>query len=718
MNNEQQRRGFACGSSRRGFLWRTASIVLASACRPAWAALIPLSGNGKPMGNGQSQSAGSGPLRIMKDEYPRAFFFRFPERQHREYLCLDQRPGQPGSISYSEWEKTFERLMGFMGKVLDDDLPDISERALEWFTRFKKRHPDQLVMEHFDGAQRDPRYQFGKFFAGHWLYFKGAKVLSDIPAKSDDTDIKVEDVSLFRTGIGQHGNSNDDIGVCSLADGKPNWADCEQMGLISVDHAKSTIRARRGLFGTRPRAFSANHTYAAAHAAYGPWGRGRLCWEYNYSTDCPRDSKGRSCVDVLVEYLVGLFQPGGALEVFDGIEFDTPLMANRNSHLIDRGWDSNGDGEVDNGWIDGVNKFEIGVAEFYHHLRQQWPPHKLLLADITGLGLGEMNGVEEEGFHSSHWSTGLNGFYFWKENAEKPALNYVNDKYVIRKIPNPANYCPPVPFSSHRLAFAAAVFADAAIGYYNAPLPQRHERIGIWDELKKGTANQLAWLGKPVGPAVRLAEKQPDLLEGAGKPAFRLLNHLQGEGVDFVADGSALKVASRDPKALKIRFRLNSVSTEGPDLYVSLKSRAEPRHQYPTQMGRAVSVSLGGQSNLQSSTFVCQKDLSSGFYFASVSSKTVDIEFTIEGSEPIWISSLSVHAHPDTIYRAFENGAVFANPSLHPEVFRLDQLQPGRTFRRLMASSHQDVATNDGSPVGAELRLDAQDALFLVASTA
>lgn len=698
MNNEQQSQNLGPESSRRVFLRRTAGVMLAGARKPAWS---------------QSRSRGSEPLRIMNDEYPRAFFFRFPERQHEEYLCLDLLPGDPGSISYSEWEKTFERLMGIIGKVVNEELPDLSEGpAIDWFTRFKKRHPDQVVLAHYDGALRDPRYEIGKFFAGHWLYCKGAKILSDIPAMPDDTEIKVEDVSLFHTGIGQNGNSNDDIGVCILADGKLNWAESEQMGLLSVDHARSTIRVRRGLFGTQPRSFPANQAYAAAHTAYGPWGRGRLCWAYNFSTDCPRNSNGRNCSDVLLEDLITRFQPGGALHAFDGIEFDIPLMAYI-GELIRRGWDSNGDGRLDNGWIDGVNKFQIGVAEFYHRLRQRWPSHKLLLADITGLMLGDLNGIEEEGFH--RWSTGLNGLFFWKGNARKPILNYVNEKYAIRKIPNPPNFCPPVPFQNHRLTFAAAVCADAAVACYNAPIPEPHERIGIWDELKKGTENRLAWLGKPLGPVVRLAEKQPDLLKGAGKPGAGLLKRLEGDGVGFVADGNSLKVVSRGAKATQLRFHLRGVNAEGPDLYVSLTARAEQARGYPTPRARKLSVSLGNQAGPES-TFVGQQSLISSFYYASQSSKTVDVEFTIEGSESLWISSLSVYAHPDMIFRAFENGAVFANPSLHPVVFHLDELQPGRMFRRLMASPNQDVEVNDGSRIGPELKLGPQDALFVVST--
>ena len=39
---------------------------------------------------------------------------------------------------------------------------------------------------------------------------------------------------------------------------------------------------------------------------------------------------------------------------------------------------------------------------------------------------------------------------------------------------------------------------------------------GVWDEFRMGTQNKLGWLGKPLGPAVCMATRQPDLLKGKG----------------------------------------------------------------------------------------------------------------------------------------------------------------------------------------------------------
>lgn len=124
--------------------------------------------------------------------------------------------------------------------------------------------------------------------------------------------------------MGLYKSSKDDIGLCPLdGQGKPNWHECEQVQLVSLDREKNVIRVQRGCYGTTPRAFPAGKSYAAAHCSEGPWGKkSNLLWFYNYSTRCPRDKQGRTCSDIHVEHLGELFSERGALAAFDGFEFD------------------------------------------------------------------------------------------------------------------------------------------------------------------------------------------------------------------------------------------------------------------------------------------------------------------------------------------------------------------------------------------------------------
>ena len=113
-------------------------------------------------------------------------------------------------------------------------------------------------------------------------------------------------------------------------------------------------------------------------------------------------------------------------------------------------------------------------------------------------------------------------------------------------------------------------------------------------------------------------------------------------------------------------------------------------------------------------TWLNQRAFESTFYFWNIKSPDVDIEVVVEGSEPVWLLDLTAHAHPDGIYREFEQGLVLANPSFHPYTFDLHRLLPGASFRRLRGSSDQDPETNNGQPVGGTLRIPPRDALFLV----
>ncbi|NOX55052.1 MAG: hypothetical protein GXP27_11575, partial [Planctomycetes bacterium] len=527
-------------------------------------------------------------LRVLQDQYPRAFFFRSAEG-----MASNRR------ITYEQWEATFERLMGIEGKVLDEEVPGRSLRNIDFFTRFKRRHPEQLVLLHYNGNARDPRDAEEQFFAGHWVYFNGARILEDVPAETGETDIRVDRPELFRVNIGRYGDRNDDIGLCRLDEhGRPDWRHAEQVQLIAIDRARKVIRVRRGCYGTKPLAFSAGQAYAAAHVTEGPWGRrSHLLWFYNYSTRCPRDTKGRTCAQVLAAELGRRFGPNGELATFDGIEFDVLHHRVHGGRGV-RVPDCDADGRPDAGFFDGINTYGIGVIEFCRLVRKALGEEKLILADGMSLwnqrAFGILNGIESEGWpHLSDWeirdwSGGLNRHVFWRENGRTPVFNYVNHKFVTHgALPGDVRR-PPVPFSVHRLVFAAAVMTDSAICYSYAPRPEPGERFGIWDELRMGQENRPGWLGRPLGPPVRMAKRQPDLLEGQGTSATSLIQRCRGETVRFEVDGAAVKVTTRDPNASELRFRIVGIPTDGSDLFISLAVRAVPQRGYPPEMARVM----------------------------------------------------------------------------------------------------------------------------------
>ena len=847
-------------------------------------ALSALVGPHSDVWPGDYQARDLGKLLVLGKQEPRVYFFRISEGFAR---------GR--NISYEDWDKTFARLMGIQGKALDEEIPGTSVRNVEWFTRFKKQHPQQLVLLHYNGRARDPRHEGERFFAGHWLYRSWTKILSDVPEEEGETDVRVANPENSRTNIGYYGHrhKNDELILCATDEkGKPNFHESEQVRVVSVNAKKKIVRVERGYLGSKVRSFRAGRAMAARHIFQGPCGRkSNLMWNYNFSTRCPRDAQGRSAADVLLESLVEKLRPGGALATFDGVQFDV-LM-----HDMGREADCDGDGRPDNGIFDGVNTFGIGVIEFCRRLREQLGEDRLILADGCFIqnqrAFGLLNGIESEGWPALNdseirdWSGGLNRHLFWARKGRSPVFNYINHRYVKGVDGRPRRV--PVPFSRHRLVFAAALFTDSAICAAQGPPRAKGQSSGVWDEFWMGAEKRLGWLGKPLGSVRRLAKEQPDLLEGAGSsPRAALLKRISGDGLRCSLDEGAVRVESSDPNASKMRFAIEDVVCQGRDLFVSVTMRGKPMKAYPKEMARmawvsifaperqfvrremprtgmcirgkeetecdpntfssvrwqrgasaggerraayavhppgrgsagytfwerdvrvpknarlqfftgmgerapgrsdgvvfkvevaeltdggpgkrtsvfehhqveskwvAHSISLSGWAgktvclrfvsdcgpkndtttdhslwgdvwvlrgdetevpNTQLSqfmTWVNDRDFESGFFFGDVRARSIDLGFEIEGAEPVWISSITVHAHPDAIVREYERGAVLANPSLHRHTFDLASLFPGQRFRRLRATPAQDGETNNGQPVDSKVTLEERDALFLV----
>jgi hypothetical protein len=654
-------------------------------------------------------------LSILKDHYPRAFFFRLPEAGARVFEGANKNSATRHTITYEEWEKTFGRLQGMEVKVLNEELPTDARRDLEWSVRFKKSHPDQLLLLHFNGDARDPRWECDKFFAGHWLYTSGSRVTGDIPQQPGETDIHVSNVSRFRTGVGRFRKSVDDIGIAELdAQGQPDWKRSEQVVLVSVDPAAGTIRVRRGQYGSQTRAFAAGKAYAAAHVTEGPWTNdSHLLWCYNFSTQCPKDAQGKTCNDVLVEDLAHRFRTGAQLESFDGLEFDA--MRNQlRTRPGDRQADVDNDGEDDDGFVGGVNVYGAGVVQFLKKLRSALGPDRIIQADgqepLNQRGFHILNGIESEGFPSvqdyamKDWSGGLNRILFWKANSAQPFFSYINHKFNMTDPKTGGFKLPDIPNTSHRLVFAVGTFTDSAMGYLLLPTPEQGELVGVWDELQMGVEHRLGWLGKPMGPTVHVAEHDRKLLPSD------LLKQFQGDGVTFSREGSFIKIASRDRSSRETHFRLTGIPVSGPDLYVKIEARGDHMQGYPAEYARMMWVTAGGQKHM---AFVNGTVFKSDFYFLDLPSGQTDLDFSIEGSEPVWISA-QAFAQPDALYREFEDGVVLGNPAGHPYTFKLAELLPGRHYRRLKASPHQDTQVNNGERVPAEVTLAAKDGLFLV----
>ena len=423
-------------------------------------------------------STGAQQLAILGPDYPRVFYFRAAESACNRRLYP----------AYEDWERNFDGLMGIMGKCLGEECLGREPRNPEFFSKFKRRHPEQVVLLHFNGNSRDPVYQRANYFPGHWIHRQAVTITKDVTAAAGETVIHVASTGKFRVNAGRYKTSNDDIALFGIKGGKHDWIHCEQVKLVSLDPEASTITVERGCYGTKPLAFRAGLSRAAAHAVEGPWGaKNHLLWFYNYSTHCPKDRNGKACSDILVDDLAKWFGKGGTLEAFDGLEFDVLFHVTRG--------DTNGDGEMDNGIVGGRNNYGIGVVEFGRKLRARMGELFIIQADgALGKGgvrsqrnWGLFNGIESEGWPNlgdweiDDWSGGLNRHSFWRQNARKPVFNYINHKW-IQGVPGKPGRTKQVkaPFSRHRLVFAAAQFVDAMLCYSAAPRAAQHTGYTYW----------------------------------------------------------------------------------------------------------------------------------------------------------------------------------------------------------------------------------------------
>lgn len=526
----------------------------------------------------QSETRDIQSLTILDSGYPRAFFFRKAENI----------PGN--NPDFTSWETNMGRLMGIMGKSLDEEVLGRQQHNPEFFSRFKKLHPQQVVLLHLNGNARDPRFEAENFFAGHWIYRQPAEILEDVRAESGESVIKVSDASKFRVNMGRYANRNDDIALFGMTTaGTYDWDDCEQVQLLSIDTGKSTITVKRGQYGTRPRAFKAGKARAVAHEVEGPWGiNNNIMWFYNYSIHCPRDKDGKTAADRYLEDLIRWFGEGGLLSAYDGLEFDVLFNETRG--------DTNGDGIEDKGVLNGVNGYGIGVVGFLSELRNHMGDDFIIQADgalgdggvRSQRGWGIINGIESEGWpdlsdYDIHdWSGGLNRQNYAQAFSAKPAFSYINHKFN-EPIPggNPGDRRnPDIGFNIHRLVFAAACFTDSALCYAFAPPDDPDGLFGIWDELRCGVDNRLGWLGRPAGPAVHIAMGTPDLASGK-----RLESSISGP-VTVTRDSEGLVIKPNRPAGDGFSFSINDIPVKGSDLVATLEMKGHAMRGYPGSAAR------------------------------------------------------------------------------------------------------------------------------------
>ncbi len=678
-------------------------------------------------------------LEIVSGGYPRAMFFRNVERG-------------AAFLPYETWEKDFSQLMGIEGKALTEEKHlSATWRNAYYFTRFKKEHSGQMVLLHYNGMGRMPQHKpvNDRFFAGHWLYYEGVRILSDVPADERISEIKVSDASQFFMDIGLRVTGfNDEIGLCDLNDdGTPDWHRSEHVKLLDVDYDHNTITVKRACFGTDPLEFKASESYAAVHCVSGPWGDTQL-WAYNLSTTCPTDKDGRTCSDVLSDDLAYRFSVDGELAAFDGLEFDSfnwipRILKNprgespRGAGGVNRIIDVDADGKGDGGIVDQVQVFGLGVNDFVGLLREKLGENRIIMGDgthhYTQRAFGLLNGIESEGWPTGadpdfgEWSDGLNRMQFWGANAFPPELSYINFRYwghVGLDEIGPRQV---------RMVIAASTLMNCIIAqfdpvekFYSKVIPDRtpaydeldeYTGLLIFDELVMGKEKKKGWLGQPVSGTREMAREAPAILQAATEPELEELAGRITGPINARVEESKLVISSADPDAGNLHFSIPDVAVPGKYLTLFVNASCEKMDSYPKEIARLFWVEVPEEEGEQKRHmgWANHKAFESVFCFRNIGAGRVDLHLEMDGTGDLVIHGLEAYTGGDLRCREFENGVVLANPTEEAVVFDLADLFPGHRFRRLQGSPEQDPVTNNGQAVtSSSIAVPGLDALFLV----
>ena len=641
------------------------------------------------------------------------------------------------SNSTREFESCVKnRAVGFIGKVFNEEVENRTTNVLTRFTEYSIRHPDDLVLVHYNGLAGDPRSMPpDTYSACHWLHYAGTRIVRDCSATS--TEIAVGDVNLFRAAEGgnkKHPEATgygDDLTFCTLtADGKPDWNVFEHAHVVSIDKKKGVLTVNRGIAGTTPRDWKANATYIAAIDVSDPGKLGDFgYWWYNYSTTCPRDKNGKRLIEVMSEDIGHRLTDDTAAGQLDGIEFDMlgfkKVLREDQVKRIGRGLDYDGDGAVDFADAGGTNQCGVGVYEFLAALRKRVGSEKVIMMDMGRRGIGGLlNGIESEGWPSpfdlefASWSAGINEHRWWIERAAKPCLSYIHLKYADRETGTRSA----ITEERRRLVYAAAMMLNGIVTVNWPPQPADYPDLVVPDELMRGKENIPNWLGLPLEPPRMLALAAPDVWRGKGvSPDQTFIKQIGCVDATVAAaiDGGrpCLRIQAADKSQETFRFLLPGIEEASGGWVLRFLVRAEETLPgLPGNVARRIALKPSKESSPQfsvrigefiPSTWADDKWFEATCFFPIYDGSPIAVE--VEGSGAMLFAGFTAHRSADAMTRLFENGLVLVNPARAPYTFKLEELYPGKKFRRLSGSG-----VNTGKAVTGSVTLGERDGLFLI----
>ncbi|MBE7213938.1 hypothetical protein MK852_17075 [Shewanella benthica] len=602
-------------------------------------------------------------LEIFSDAYPKSIYFRNAENS----------AANP-EVSYESWSKRWSKLGGMVVKALDEEIPGRSGEAQTKFLKYKQEFPNKLMLLHFNGNARDPRFDMEYFQHQHWTYFVGTSSLKSIPKKGNKTTIKVANTSVFRVHQGKRNKFNDDIAIVARnSDGTLNWDQVEQVKLLSINKKNNSITIKRGQFGTAPLAFGKN-SYLAPHVAQAPLAPNskQSLWRYNFAMLEGTNNMALSLADNLLHY----FEVDGELASFDGVEFDVLAdIRGIGHHSRKAKIDYNYDGKFDENDRIAQNQYRVGVNQFLTELRQRLGTNKLIMADGNELNqqraFGILNGIESESWPSHWdpevelWSSGINRHSYWNANSYQPSFSY----FKIGELPPQNGLGSHAPANNfRRLRIAGALIVDAVVAPAYRP---EGLKIDNWPELTGGKPKDYSWLGASVG--------EPEFIGANGylRKEESVTNMIKADSHTRVSKAkTGVMLASTADKS--IGFEIKISLDEPGDLVFALE--ASINNSSGSFLSKASWLKVSEQAvDAQATqvTWLGENSHKSRFYFKNLPKGSSTFHFLLENNLQMNIRSLAMIKGPEIVLKRFENGFVIANPSRKSQTVRILGLEGG-----------------------------------------
>lgn len=593
--------------------------------------------------------------------------------------------------------------------------------------------PNKLMLAHllFPSVNTGIAQHFGgrlPFSPCHFAYYTGCRATETVGPI--ETRIEVADGTKFRTG--------DVVLLVPVRAGQKLWESSEWAAVTAVRNNRLTLQ--RGVYGTEP--VDPQHVphdflwVAPGTLPFREDPRDKTQFEYNWSTLCPRDERGRQASNALGEMIAALFAPGGPLDSIRGLAWDVPTVRFASGDG-DRLVDADMDGVGDNGYQNGVNTYALGAYEVHRNVRAALGEERIFLSDGF-YGDAEdprlqlpafFNGVEHDinNDHTLHEvSSLLNVFTFYQQHVTRPQFNL-----LVRKDGNAApGRTAPQLRQNQLMKNAFATILGVVFNDLSFARAEPGKAFSAADEIRAGKENKLYWLGKPIGPVLRPALRAPDLLDGAGvNVTDAFLSRWKTADCAVERQGNLMVVREQSaPGDDTMTMILPDVPVRtGQGLLVQFEVRSDKLAHFPADVPRSIAVTpegfpgwRGRQKQLRSLlAWSSSQDFTPvSFYFREPTRNgRVNLRLQFQGRGNVFVRNFTLREGTEVFAREFEHGVVLCNPNQStPFLFDLNELFPGARLRRIDGSAYDEhmTRTNDGTPAGDQLTLEPQSGLFLI----